>query len=171
MRESILDGSLARTLKKQKVPWKSVVDGVLGEVSALASVVGVKVDSSKVSTDVVEADEALLKMALKQVVVNAILASVSGGKLVALQTAAMGQNIGLAALDSGSAVPRENLHGLYQMPYAGVKAADGTLCRADGTGLCLARGIVEAHSGTFLAESPPQGGLRVVMILAAPSRG
>ena len=156
-------------LGKQRVEWRSLVNEVLARVSPLATAAGVALDLSKVAAESVMADPLLIRAAVTQVMVNAVLDSIPGGRTVTVQSATMGPNACLAVTDTGPAVPRQNIHALYAEPYTGLTGDDGKTLRKDGTGLLLTRRIIEAHAGTLLAESPPKGGLRVVIMLPSAS--
>lgn len=123
----------------------------------------------------VEADAALLEMALRNLVENALVA-VKPGQLVEVSAAPCPapERVGLdgAAPAPGSAfvalVVEDEGPGL---PAATRRAEAGVTTRAEGSGLglAIARRVAERHQGTLKVEDRPGGGARVSLIL--PGRG
>jgi len=124
---------------------------------------------------VVEADAALLEMALRNLVENALVA-VAPGQLVEVSAApsAAPERVGLegTAPAKGTAfvafVVQDEGPGL---PAATKRAEPGVTTRAHGSGLglAIARRVAERHHGTLKVEDRPGGGARVSLIL--PERG
>lgn len=124
---------------------------------------------------VVEADAALLEMALRNLVENALVA-VKPGQLVEVSAAPCPapERVGLegTAPAPGTAfvalVVEDEGPGL---PAATKRAEPGVTTRAHGSGLglAIARRVAERHQGTLKVEDRPGGGARVSLIL--PERG
>ncbi len=103
----------------------------------------------------VACDRALLVRALANLIANAVSAVESvGGGTVSLRASRVGASVELAVSDDGP--------GFAGAPF------DGSTTKPDGVGLglLLARGIVEAHGGTLVAEPAPKGANLVVRLPA-----
>jgi len=112
------------------------------------------------------ADEKLLHLVLRQVLLNALLGAEDAGGIITIKTGPFGQNIGLAVFDPGPAIEKTNLDRLFATDYAGTATPSGKPCRTDSPGLLAARKIVEAHGGSLWAECPgSETGLRVAFML------
>ena len=162
IRTKSMAGTLTRTVLPVSRLWADLA-GALGTVETAA---GVKLEFPDVACDriKVNGDAVLLAAAMKQVLCNALQESIPGGRLV-VKVGEMGSAVGVMVLDSGASVAKESAERLYNETYAGLPGMNGATVRAEGTGYYLARGIVEAHGGTMTAESPAEGGLRVMMML------
>ena len=162
IRETSLRGSLQRA----DLSIRSLLKEVMKDITGLTSAAEVKIDlpSDKSNGLVLNADADLMLLAVRQILYNAVLESIPAGRVV-VRAAEMGANIGLAIIDKGAAVPEGAAEHLFDDPYQGISHSDGEKIRAAGTGLFLSRGIVEAHGGTLMAESPGEGGLAVMMML------
>ncbi|MBN1673752.1 MAG: PAS domain-containing protein [Kiritimatiellae bacterium] len=156
---------LAADLAKVRVPLQDVVGEIVEEHSEFASALNVQIDAGGArQAYAVAGDAALLGKTVRDVFCHALLHTPAGG-VVRIRTAEMGENIGLSVNDGGPAVDRGDVAQLFEKAYAGVKDENGNVTREMGVGLYLARGIVEAHGGSLWAESPEEGGLRVVLMV------
>ncbi|MEW6326804.1 MAG: ATP-binding protein [Thermodesulfobacteriota bacterium] len=88
---------------------------------------------------------------------------------MAVRTACMGENIGIAIVDNGPAVAPAASQQLFDDPYAGVSGPHGDVVRTEGSGLFLAREIIEAHGGTLVAAGLAGRGLQVTLMLPGTS--
>lgn len=166
VRAGIREKSLGASLERGDVRIKSLLEEVMKDITGLASAaeVGIDLPPDTEGGLVFSGDAGLMVLAVRQIVYNAVLESIPAGSVV-VRAAEMGANIGLAIIDKGAAVPEDAAEHLFDDPYQGIPGPDGKNIRTAGTGLFLARGIVEAHNGTLVAESPGDGGLRVTMML------
>jgi two-component system sensor histidine kinase HydH len=93
----------------------------------------------------IRADRDRIKQVLLNLVLNAIEAMPTGGRLT-LGAAASSAALTLRVTDTGSGIPPELLPRVFE-PYVTTKT------RGLGLGLAIARRIVEAHGGRIEAES------------------
>ncbi len=90
---------------------------------------------------VVQADPLRLEMALRNLLLNALQACKSGGKV----TLAVGQD-GFAISDTGAGMKAETVERLFTPFFT-------TRPKGTGLGLCTTRKIIEAHGGTIKVDS------------------
>ena len=164
--EQIRKQSLAASVKKQRVAVDSMIQALLPEATSAAGAAGIKIDAPQVSKDqFVMGDAELLKLALKQALINALAVSPSQSTVM-LKTAELGENIGISVIDRGPDIDPGKTPQLFELVYTGATGKDGKTVRKESIGYYLARGIVEAHGGSLWADTPPEGGLRISMMLA-----
>lgn len=139
---------------------------ILAADAALSAATGVALDGPAANPAlIVEGQLALLGLALRQVLANALLDATAGAKAVTVRTASMGAHVGIMVLDKGPALAPQALAGLFEATYRGLPGAQNQTVRADSGGLYLARRIVETQGGTLTADTAPDGGLRVTLML------
>lgn len=98
-----------------------------------------------------------LRQAFLNIVINALQATPSGGRL-AIVLLQRDSEIEISFSDNGSGIPAETLERIFE-PFFTTKV-DGT-----GLGLAVTRKIIEAHGGTLMVESEIGKGTRVVVKL------
>jgi two-component system sensor histidine kinase HydH len=111
----------------------------------------------------VRADRDRLKQVLLNLVLNALEAMPSGGRL-GLEAAVSPSGLVLTVADTGGGIPPELLPRVFE-PYVTTKT------RGLGLGLAIARRIVEAHGGRIEAESRAGQGTRFRVTLPRDGAG
>jgi signal transduction histidine kinase len=109
----------------------------------------------------VSADAVLMRIALVNLVTNAVQAMPQGGKLtVTLSASRHGQRaaIAIAVRDTGRGIPRDVLPRVFE-PFFTTRASGA------GLGLAVVRRIVEAHDGVVTAESDGHEGTVFTVLL------
>ena len=142
----------------------------------LADAVGIAVDSLaegdrvrvriEDGTPPVEADPGLLDRVLANVLENALRHS-PGRQEVVVRAAATQDTVQVRVVDRGAGVPdtaKEFIFAPFQR-YGDAPRGTGV-----GLGLAVAKGLVEAMSGTITAEDTPGGGLTIVIELRRAAR-
>jgi two-component system sensor histidine kinase KdpD len=138
----------------------------LGE--AIGAVVGSLPDGERVrvlvddDTPLVEADAGLLDRVLANVLENALRHSPGRQEVVVRASVAGAQRVQVRVVDRGAGVPdsaKETIFAPFQR-YGDTPKGTGV-----GLGLAVAKGLVEAMSGTIAAEDTPGGGLTIVLEL------
>ncbi|MFP4348297.1 MAG: PAS domain S-box protein [Desulfococcaceae bacterium] len=107
---------------------------------------------------VVEVDADQIRMALKNILHNAVQAMEGDGNLTVSVRPGDEDQIEIAISDTGPGIPPENLETIFQPLFS-------TKVHGIGFGLSIARMIVENHGGSIRAESPTDGGARFVITL------
>jgi PAS domain S-box-containing protein len=106
----------------------------------------------------VEVDADQIRMAVKNILHNAVQAMEGAGILtVDVRPPAEGR-VEIRISDTGPGIPPENTERIFQPLFS-------TKVHGIGFGLSIAKMIVERHGGKVLAESPADGGARFVITL------
>ncbi|MBW0254949.1 DUF4118 domain-containing protein [Cellulomonas sp. PS-H5] len=119
----------------------------------------------------VQADPALLRRVIVNVLANAVHASPAGVP-VRVQTSAFADRVEIRVVDHGPGVPADRRADLF-VPFQ--RLGDTDNATGLGLGLALSRGFAEGMGGTLGPEDTPGGGLTMVIALrqagAAPDPG
>jgi two-component system sensor histidine kinase HydH len=140
--------SLARPiqLRPELVPVAALLDEIRELVEPQARQAGIELEPAlPPSLPDIRADRDRIKQVLLNLVLNAIEAMPTGGRLT-LGATASSAALTLMVTDTGSGIPPELLPRVFE-PYVTTKT------RGLGLGLAIARRIVEAHGGRIEAES------------------
>ncbi len=153
--ESLLNLSRMEKPKTEKHHLADVVAESLGG-SEIPETVGVHLSFPE--TDVfVHADPEQIRMALKNIIRNAVQAMDGAGKLTIAIHPADGA-VELRIADSGPGIPPQNLDKVFDPLFS-------TKTHGIGFGLSITKMIVENHNGAIRAESTPDGGARFIITL------
>ncbi|MDM8548832.1 transporter substrate-binding domain-containing protein [Desulfobacterales bacterium HSG2] len=110
----------------------------------------------------VDIDAEQVRMALKNIIKNAVQAMNEAGKLtVTAQSAEFGQ-VELSVSDTGPGIPSEHLGKVFEPLFS-------TKTHGIGFGLSITKMIIENHDGGIRAESGPESG--AAFILTFPKKG
>lgn len=112
----------------------------------------------------VRGDRAKLRLALENLVANAIKFTGEGG--VVEVGVSSGERAVVSVRDSGVGIPAEELPHLFERFYRGSSRAPGT-----GLGLSIARNLVRLHGGDVLVESVAGRGSEFRVVLPPAQRG
>jgi signal transduction histidine kinase len=114
----------------------------------------------------VPADEGQLRQALIALLMNALDATPSGGR-VEIETRREGaDSVALTVADSGMGIPRENLDKIFSPFFTTKPVGQGT-----GLGLAICHGIVASHGGEIQVESEVDKGTRLSLVLPVSRAG
>lgn len=147
--------SLARPIQLRPEPLQvaMLLDEIRRLVEPQAGRAGIVVEQTiPAGLPDLRADRDRIKQVLLNLVLNAIEAMPSGGRLT-LGAAASGPALTLTVTDTGSGIPPELLPRVFE-PYVTTKT------KGLGLGLAIARRIIEAHGGRIEAESGAGQGTR-----------
>lgn len=160
-------GLLSANIKKEGLSAREMLNDLLKEIMPAAQANGIMINIAKGNNElVIMGDRELLGLALRQIIFNAALGIPGHEGAINICMASMGDNTGIAIADNGAAIADSSLSQLFSYPYAGLNDDRGQKIRTDSTGLLMARGIIEAHGGTLVAENPPDGGLRITVMIS-----
>jgi two-component system sensor histidine kinase KdpD len=106
------------------------------------------------------ADATLVEQALTNVVNNAVLHTPKGTRVV-IDAQVKPDVVALRVTDDGPGIPTDILSRVFEKfvrshreDANGSHGAEGTGAEGTGLGLAIAKGVVEAHGGSVMAESP-----------------
>jgi two-component system sensor histidine kinase KdpD len=108
------------------------------------------------------ADPGLLERVVANLVGNAVQHASTGP--VTVTVAAIGERVELRVIDHGRGVAGADIERVFA-PFQ--RLGDSPSGQGIGLGLAVARGLTEAMGGTLVAEETPDGGLTMVVSLAA----
>jgi two-component system, NtrC family, sensor histidine kinase HydH len=150
--EQILDFARPVRLALRPVELNSVVSAVLKLLRLQISANGIKVDFDPDDSNArAMIDEACMRAALLNIILNAVQAMPTGGSLSISATA--GETLSLVISDTGSGMTEERLLKIFE-PFNSDKP--GGL----GLGMPYAKKIIEEHGGRIMVESKPGEGTR-----------
>ena len=132
---------------------REVVRQIEGRSDGIESEV---ISESKVEP--VSTDPVLMRIALSNLVTNAVQAMPDGGKLTVTVSHANGDAVAIAVRDTGGGIPSNVLPRVFE-PFFTTRASGA------GLGLAVVRRIVEAHDGQVHAESDADRGTVFTVVL------
>jgi PAS domain S-box-containing protein len=111
----------------------------------------------------VRCDRVQLQQVLINLIINAAqaMSGVNGPRILRIATGASARDPGYAQItvqDSGTGISDENAQHLFDAFFT-------TKAEGMGMGLSICRSIIEAHGGRIWAESPDEGGARLIFVL------
>jgi two-component system, OmpR family, sensor histidine kinase KdpD len=158
--ENLLDMSRlqagALALAIQPIDVADVVSAAVTSLGPAASEVIIRVPEE---TPDVQADPALLERAIANLVQNAVRHSPPGAP-PQVTASAYGEAVEIRVVDCGPGVPETDWDQIF-LPFQRLGDRDNT--SGVGLGLALARGLIEAMSGSLTPEGTPGGGLTMTI--------
>ncbi len=112
------------------------------------------------SVPLIKADFPLLEQAFANVLHNAALYTPTGSK-IEVRARIEDDNCVVTVEDNGPGLPAGALDHVFEKFFR----LPGSKAGGTGLGLSIARGFVEAHGGTLVAENRPEGGARFIFRL------
>jgi len=151
LRESAASGSLRLQISAQ--PIAPLVEQVLALRRPQANNQSVRLNSGPLSWGVVPIDQALVKRAIENLVLNALQAVPMRTGEVLVSVIEDPEWMIIVVDDNGPGIPKEMQQLVFEANVT--SKVDGT-----GIGLALVKGVVEAHSGYIVYGQSPLGGAR-----------
>ncbi len=144
-------GSRPVVLSKGVYSVSSLISSAVAELRTLfeGRELCVQVDHS---LPVVEVDQKLLELTLRQLLSNALKYSPPGSS-IELTAMAQGESVAIAIVNAGPPIPKWEQERLFEKFYRGRETRARTA--GTGMGLSIAREIVEAHGGRIWVENEP----------------
>lgn len=154
-------------LSPEPVPWSDDLRDLVEDARVLAEARGLRVEAAIEPGVRIEADRALLRQAVSNLVDNAIKYNETGG-LVRLALAASAGEIRLEVSNTGPGIAETDRARVFDRFYRGAAAGAGGSVEGAGLGLSLAWEIVRAHGGRLELERGGSG--ETTFLLALPVR-
>lgn len=152
--KQILDFARPVRLALRPVELNSVVSAVLKLLHLQISVNGIEVEFDQCHSDpIARIDEACIRAALLNLILNAVESMPTGGILSITSTTA-GEMASLVIKDTGSGMSEERVKKIFE-PFSSDKT------NGLGLGMPYAKKIIEEHGGNILVESKPGEGTQV----------
>ena len=114
----------------------------------------------------IQADAALLRLTLNQLIENACKYS-KPGSTVTLDIKPHGDLVAVKVSNDGSSIPSDEKHRIFERFYRGAEARRST--SGSGLGLFVARKIALAHGGNLDLETPDQESNSITFCLKIPN--
>jgi signal transduction histidine kinase/tetratricopeptide (TPR) repeat protein len=156
--KGLLDFANPRELKLQKSGIKTLFESIFKSVETRCKEKNIEIIPNFTSDANVLLDKKWLEQALLNLVINAIQAMSSGGKLK-VQTTSQNNNLHISIEDTGSGISDENMKKIFD-PFFTTKE------NGVGLGLSLAHEIISDHKGKFNIESISGSGTKVSICFA-----
>jgi signal transduction histidine kinase len=139
-----------------------LVPVALAAVATEAADRGIQIDL-QLSRSVVVGDPRLLERLVGNLVENAVRHNVVNG-WIQVRSSMTPAGVEFEVANGGAVIePATELDALFEAFRRGTRARTGP--RGSGLGLSIVTMIVTAHAGQLRAEAPPEGGLRVCVVL------
>ena len=170
---SILGFARNRSQSLEPTDLKKVIDDSLVLLEREMAKYRIRVETTLESTPPAMANGNQIQQVLLNLLINARQAMQNGGTImIRLAYDAASQTIDLMVRDTGSGMPPEVLHRIFD-PYYSTKAGpDATGKGGTGLGLDACRDIIEAHKGRIRVESTVGRGtaftIKLPAAIAAP---
>ncbi len=128
------------------------------EREARESGVEIIVEPSDPELPLVMVDSDQMTQVFLNILINAIEATPSGGKVMIALSATDAGRLQVVTSDKGQGIPRENIDKLFD-PFFSTKK------KGTGLGLAIVKSIIEGHAGEIDVESDPERGTRFIVTL------
>ena len=148
-------------LKRSKFTWEGLVLEAERFLKSSLLAKSVDLEFSGEADLAVDADREQMRLALTNLLLNAVEAVPTGGHIsIRVDRHGSQGETRLSVVDDGPGIPPEDLPRVFE-PYFTTRST-GT-----GLGLALVRRVVEEHGGSVLASNEPTGGARFEVMLPA----
>ncbi|HWL54719.1 MAG TPA: heavy metal sensor histidine kinase [Chthoniobacteraceae bacterium] len=151
-------------VRKEPVDLAKISSEVLDFFSALAE--EKRISFTLVGDACVMADEPLLRMAITNLVSNALRHTPEGGK-VGIEIQSMGEVFKVMVSDTGEGIAQDHLERVFDRFFRADESRTNEKHPRTGLGLALVRSAMELHGGSASVESIPGQGARFTLILPA----
>ena len=163
----------ANVMAYQFVPvdLNQVISNVVGKVKFLAErkSITIELDEQLNGSRVQEIDETRIEQVLENLLANAVKFSPEGSPIGLKVVDQVDGSIKVSVSDSGPGIYPEDLPHIFERFYQG-KGPEGRPQVGSGSGLALAKKVVEAHEGRIWAESELGKGTVVHFLLPSKKR-
>ena len=153
---------------REQVLLADLVSDALAGTEPLARARGVRLDGAATGDSMLEGNAAELSRVLRNLLVNAVRHTPSGGVVrVGLESSA-GQAV-LGVQDACGGIPAEDLARVFDVGWRGTAARTPLPDGGGGLGLAIVRGLVEGHGGTVSVRNHGPGCRFEVRLPVAPA--
>ena len=159
LEEERLDSPFGK-IRREPFELCSLIDEIAADKKATVGFVRILAEK----TVELKADRERIRIALTNIIENALKYSKPGEEQVEVRMRHHGDEITVQIIDNGIGIPEEELPFIFE-PFYRVNKARKHNSKGYGLGMSLARKIIEAHGGKISVESAPGRGTAVLLRL------
>jgi signal transduction histidine kinase len=161
--QEFLESSREAAPRREPVDMREILDEVLAPYRKMLSDRITFQESYDDGPPVCLGDKSRLKMAVRNLIINAI-ESIPGRGRISLTVARSGEELTLEIRDTGSGIRPDVLRRIFEPSFS-------TKPSGAGLGLPIAKKIVEDHGGSLHLSSRPGAGTRATIVLPCGTEG
>jgi signal transduction histidine kinase len=135
-------------LKKESVPVKEMVDGIVSSIAVEADIKDVAIEVNVPSENVINCDKRWMSEAFSNIIKNSLQHTEAGGT-IKISSEETNLSVNIRIEDDGCGISKKDLPNIFDRFYHGEKSDPNS----NGIGLSLAKQIINSQNGTISCES------------------
>ena len=135
-------------LKKEAVPVKEIIDGIVSDIAIEADIKNVSVETGIPAENVITCDKRWMSEAFSNIIKNSLQHTESGGT-IRISSEETNLSVNILIEDDGCGIAKKELPHIFDRFYHGEKSDPGS----NGIGLSLAKQLINSQNGTISCES------------------
>ncbi len=135
-------------LKKESVPVKEIIDGIVSDIAIEADIKNVSVETGIPDDNVITCDKRWMSEAFSNIIKNSLQHTESGGT-IRISSEETNLSVNILIEDDGCGIAKKDLPHIFDRFYHGEKSDPGS----NGIGLSLAKQLINSQNGTISCES------------------
>ena len=135
-------------LKKESVPVKEIIDGIVSDIAIEADIKNVSVETGIPADNVITCDKRWMSEAFSNIIKNSLQHTESGGT-IRISSEETNLSVNILIEDDGCGIAKKDLPHIFDRFYHGEKSDPGS----NGVGLSLAKQLINSQNGTISCES------------------
>ena len=135
-------------LKKEDVPVKDIVDGIVSGIAIEADIRDVEIRTDVPSDNVISCDRRWMSEAFSNIIKNSLQHTEPGG-FISISSEETNLSVNIHIEDNGCGISKNDLPHIFERFYHGGKSDPNS----NGIGLSLAKQIINSQNGTVSCES------------------
>lgn len=135
-------------LKKESVPVKDIIDGIVSGIAIEADIKDVAVEVSVPADNAIDCDKRWMSEAFSNIIKNSLQHTEAGGT-IKISSEETNLSVNIRIEDNGCGISKKDLPNIFNRFYHGEKSDPNS----NGIGLSLAKQIINSQNGTISCES------------------
>ena len=135
-------------LKKESVPVKDMIDGIVSSIAVEADIKDVAVEVDVPADNTVSCDRRWMSEAFSNIIKNSLQHTESGGT-IKISSEETNLSVNIRIEDNGCGISKKDLPNIFERFYHGGKSDPNS----NGIGLSLAKQIINSQNGIISCES------------------
>ena len=135
-------------LKKESVPVKDMIDGIVSSIAVEADIKDVAVEVDVPADNTVSCDRRWMSEAFSNIIKNSLQHTESGGT-IKISSEETNLSVNIRIEDNGCGISKKDLPNIFERFYHGEKSDPNS----NGIGLSLAKQIINSQNGVISCES------------------